>query len=262
MERTVDLENVCHMHNRNFSQYSQRMAMLWLDIPVYLINFVCRVQSLSVMCGEKRVELCRDTRPITSVIRDHNIRRQLHDTTRTSKKVWLAKQQLCTCKELFGTFLCRHCTTSTWSYLISGFMEDVTLGAKNFSSAVSGFCQVFTVTRARLRRSWLVMCRPSANTENSRRTRERLLVPRVGGRNKASTKFSFSIWFWILFLGTQLQESSPTCDKASELKQEIIIPWSLGWNSSDEDWKNANSIHKRDVFPAVDVPRSKGHLRD
>ena len=29
------------------------------------------------MGGEKRVELCRDTRPITSVIRDLNIRRQL-----------------------------------------------------------------------------------------------------------------------------------------------------------------------------------------
>ena len=37
------------------------------------------------MGGEKRVELCRDTRPITSVIRDLNIRRRLHGTTRTSK---------------------------------------------------------------------------------------------------------------------------------------------------------------------------------
>ena len=60
-----------------------------------------------------------------------------------------------------------------------------TLGATDFSSAVSGFCQVFIVTRAkasgaeffsRLRRSWL---RPSANTENSRRTREKPLVPRI-----------------------------------------------------------------------------------
>jgi len=55
-----------------------------------------------------------------------------------------------------------------------------TLGARDFSSAVSGFCQVFIVTRAffsQLRRSLL---RPSANTENSHRTREKLLVPRVG----------------------------------------------------------------------------------
>ena len=48
-----------------------------------------------------------------------------------------------------------------------------TLGARDFSSPVSGFCQVFIVT---LRPK---MCRPSANTENSRRTREKPLVPRV-----------------------------------------------------------------------------------
>ena len=42
---------------------------------------------------------------------------------------------------------------------------NITLGARDFSSAVSGFCQVFIV--------------PSANTENSRRTREKPLVPRV-----------------------------------------------------------------------------------
>ena len=37
------------------------------------------------------------------------------------------------------------------------------VGARDFSSAVSGFC----------------MCRPSANTENSRRTRVKPLLPRV-----------------------------------------------------------------------------------
>ena len=61
----------------------------------------------------------------------------------------------------------------------------VTLGARDFSSAVSGFCQVFIVTRPK-------MCRPSANTENSRRTREKPLVPRVnsGGQGLASVKFT------------------------------------------------------------------------
>ena len=79
----------------------------------------------------------------------------------------------------------------------------LTLGARDFSSAVSGFCQVFIVTRAKIkplffftkfcdilsfhypgyqrffsrrRRSWL---RPSANTETSRCKREKPLVPRV-----------------------------------------------------------------------------------
>ena len=57
-----------------------------------------------------------------------------------------------------------------------------TLGARDFSSAVSCFCQVFIVTRAFIRGFGLrpKMCRPSANTENSRRTREKPLVPRVG----------------------------------------------------------------------------------
>ena len=37
----------------------------------------------------------------------------------------LAKQQLCTCITLFGTFLCLHCTTTTWKCLISRFAENV-----------------------------------------------------------------------------------------------------------------------------------------
>ena len=148
------------------------------------------------MGGEKRVELCRDTRPITSVIRDLNIRRRLLGTTRTSKKVWLAKQQL----YLQGTF---------W-YIPLPSLHNVDVKLLNFTF--------------------------------------------YGGRKIASTKLSFSIWFWISFLGTQLQESSPTRDKASALKQEIIISWSLTWNNSEEDWKNANSMLKR-RFPRCRRPR-------
>ena len=37
----------------------------------------------------------------------------------------LAKQQLCTCITLFCTFLCRHCTTTTWNVLIPPFLENV-----------------------------------------------------------------------------------------------------------------------------------------
>ena len=39
------------------------------------------------------------------------------------------------------------------------------------------------------------------------------------GRKQASTKFSFSFWTWIWFLVIQLQETSPTFDKVSELEQ-------------------------------------------
>ena len=38
----------------------------------------------------------------------------------------LAKQQLCTCITPFNcTFVCRHCTTTTWECLISRFVENV-----------------------------------------------------------------------------------------------------------------------------------------
>ena len=47
-----------------------------------------------------------------------------------------------------------------------------TMGARDFSSAVSGFAALGFGLRPKT-------CRPSANTENSRRTREKPLVPRV-----------------------------------------------------------------------------------
>ena len=62
--------------------------------------------------------------------------------------------------------------------------RSITLGARDFASAVSGFCQVFIVIRAKSFAARGVglrpkMCRPSANTQNSHRTREKPLVPRV-----------------------------------------------------------------------------------
>ena len=58
------------------------------------------------------------------------------------------------------------------------YLSFVTLGARHFSSAVSSFGQVFIVTRGSLARE-PKMCRPSANTENSRCTPEKPLVPKV-----------------------------------------------------------------------------------
>ena len=45
--------------------------------------------------------------------------------TAKSNRFRLAKQQLCTNITLFSSFLCRHCTTTTWNCLISRFMEEV-----------------------------------------------------------------------------------------------------------------------------------------
>ena len=61
-----------------------------------------------------------------------------------------------------------------------------TLGGRDFSGAVSCFCQVFMVTRFAARGFGLrpKMCRALADTENSRRTRGKPLVPReIWARN-------------------------------------------------------------------------------
>ena len=60
--------------------------------------------------------------------------------------------------------------------LVSGHhATNVTLGARDSSSAVSGFCEFGLRPK---------MCRPSANTENFRCTREKPLIPRVHQRNR------------------------------------------------------------------------------
>ena len=73
-------------------------------------------------------------------------------------------------------------------YVFQQICPYFTLGARDFSSAVSGFCQVFIVTRAKsFSRGFAArgfglrpkLCRPSANTKNFHRTREKPLVPRV-----------------------------------------------------------------------------------
>ena len=67
----------------------------------------------------------------------------------------------------------------TWKFL-NPERKSCTPGARDFPSAVSGLRQVFIVSFAArgfgLRPK---IYRPSANTENSRRTREKPLVPRV-----------------------------------------------------------------------------------
>ena len=64
----------------------------------------------------------------------------------------------------------RHPNFKLFQKLYADHVRD-TLGARDFSSAVSGFCRGFSLRPK--------MCRPSANTENSRRTREKPLAPRV-----------------------------------------------------------------------------------
>ena len=56
------------------------------------------------------------------------IKRQQESKKSNSK----AKRQLCMCITLFCIFLCRHCTTTTWKFLISRFVKDVNKQWQNF----------------------------------------------------------------------------------------------------------------------------------
>ena len=49
----------------------------------------------------------------------------IFDERQKSHRLRSVKKQLCTCITLFCTFLCRHCTATTWKCLISRFVEDV-----------------------------------------------------------------------------------------------------------------------------------------
>ena len=64
-----------------------------------------------------------DIRELSIVLR-RQWRRQRHRGRQKSNWFGLAKQPLCRCITLFSTFLCCLCTTTTWKYLISRFMED------------------------------------------------------------------------------------------------------------------------------------------
>ena len=48
-----------------------------------------------------------------------------NEKEKKNKRFRFAKQQLCACINLFCTFLCRSCTTTTWKCLISRFVEGV-----------------------------------------------------------------------------------------------------------------------------------------
>ena len=69
-------------------------------------------------------------------------RRRRKRERQKSNKLGSAKQQLCTCITVSGlvrcTLLWRHCTTTTWNFLISRFMEDVNT-SQRFSSC---FCEL------------------------------------------------------------------------------------------------------------------------
>ena len=71
-----------------------------------------------------------------SELKQRRRRRRRQRERQKRNRYTLAKQQLCTCITLFCTFVCRHCTTTTWNLLISRFLEDVNARKRlSFSSS-------------------------------------------------------------------------------------------------------------------------------
>ena len=52
-------------------------------------------------------------------------------TSKSNRFRLIAKQQLCTCITLFCTILCHYCTTTTWKWIISRFVEYVNKQRRN-----------------------------------------------------------------------------------------------------------------------------------
>ena len=72
--------------------------------------------------------------------------------------VRLAKQQFCTCSTRFGTFLCRHCTTTTWIFLIRCVMEVVNTRRRVFVSFSKPEWLKWHFCCRRLRWCWSSLC--------------------------------------------------------------------------------------------------------
>ena len=71
-------------------------------------------------------------------------RRRQREGQKTNRFI-LAKQQLCTCITLFSTFLYRRCTTTSWNFLISRFVEDVNTTPTIFFSFCPTLIQSFRI---------------------------------------------------------------------------------------------------------------------
>ena len=98
-------------------------------------------------------------------------------------------------------------------------LAPVTLGARDFSSAVSGFCQVFIEVFL----AASAYGRRPTNTENSRRTREKPLVPmgRLQSLYHTETSRLWDIYFWRL---SNISAKSGTFGKELNPRSPRIFP--------------------------------------
>ena len=95
-----------------------RSRSTWTNLSVFLMLMLLSTQSsLAYTCAYAYACAL-----VTNRLKQRRRRRQRE--RRKSNRFRLAKKQLCTCITLLCTFLCRHCTTTTWKCLISRFVEN------------------------------------------------------------------------------------------------------------------------------------------
>ena len=113
----------------------------------------CEIRYFHVVVAQWRQRNIRDARaellicrskPLTLFCRSHWRRRrsgelkqrprQRQRERQKRKRFRLAKQQLCTCIMLCCTFVCRHCTTTTWNCLISRSVDSVNTRQRRYFS--------------------------------------------------------------------------------------------------------------------------------
>ena len=95
-----------------------------------LVKSVCETAPKSLSCPppppppHPRVQWTEQNNDIRK-LKQGRRRRRRQRKQQKSNRFRLAKKQLCTCITLFYKFLCRHCMTTTWNFLISRFLGDV-----------------------------------------------------------------------------------------------------------------------------------------
>ena len=145
-----------------------------------------------------------------------------------------------------------------------------TLGARDFSSAVSGFCQVFIVTLYSdfAARGLGLQCRAednyvslhSANTKNSRRAQEKPLVPRVRIKmNSTNWPAPNNAWVFIAQLVGHCSANAKTMGSNTvEFPRRSYLHWNFQppWSTTKNRTKNQSisSFHvllpvQRQIFP-------------
>ena len=110
-----------HLRRSHVSQGcrgSNLHGKIWREVMMYICHWVAHDSCIS---NGNRTEWSPIRSVIIRLIRELKQRRRRWQRERQrSNRLRLAKRQLCTRITLFCTFLCRRCTTTTWTFKFCG----------------------------------------------------------------------------------------------------------------------------------------------